>query len=205
VDDFGAELGRLQKERGLSLHELARRSYYNVGYLSKVVRGLKGGSRELALRMDKALGADGVLIDAWDRSALPAAPPVPDEPGDNEDVQRRDFLAASAGLAGLLTVPPQLGHLAAGRNIGSEMPDLLRQRLSRLRRLDDYLGGTDTYRVYLAELQATQALAAQAACTGTTRVELVRLISEQAQQAGWAAFDAGWQAAATGSVHGKPR
>jgi hypothetical protein len=97
-------------------------------------------------------------------------------------VQRREFLAASAGLAGLLTVPPQLAHLAAGRNIGSHVPGLLRQRLARLRRLDDYLGGTDTYRVYLAELQATQTLAAQAACTQATRAELVTLISEQAQQ-----------------------
>jgi hypothetical protein len=116
---------------------------------------------------------------------------------DNEDVQRREFLSASAGLAGLLMVPPQFAYLAAGRNIGSQVPALLRQRLSRLRRLDDYLGGTDTYRVYLAELQATQTLAAQAACTQRTRAELMKLISEQAQQAGWAAFDAGWQAAAT--------
>lgn len=130
------------------------------------------------------------------RGPGPAAVPA-DGAGDNEDVQRREFLAASAGLAGLLTVPPQLAHLAAGRNIGSHVPGLLRQRLARLRRLDDYLGGTDTYRVYLAELQATQTLAAQAICTQATRAELVTLISEQAQQAGWAAFDAGWHPAAT--------
>ena len=128
-------------------------------------------------------------------SGLAAVPA--DGAGDNEDVQRREFLAASAGLAGLLTVPPQLAHLAAGRTVGSHVPGLLRQRLARLRRLDDYLGGTDTYRVYLAELQATQILAAQAACTQATRAELVTLISEQAQQTGWAAFDAGWQEAAT--------
>jgi len=117
--------------------------------------------------------------------------------GDDEDVQRREFLTASIGLAGLLSVSPQLTHLATGRNIGSQVPDLLRQRLSRLRRLDDYLGGADTYRVYLAELQATKTLAAQAACAETTRVELIKLISEQAQQAGWAAFDVGWHTTAT--------
>ncbi len=130
------------------------------------------------------------------RGSGPAAVPA-DTAGDNGDVQRRVFLAASAGLAGLLTVPPQFAHLAACRTIGSHVPGLLRKRLARLRRLDDYLGGTDTYRVYLAELQATQTLAAQAACTQATRAELVTLISEQAQQAGWAAFDADWQDAAT--------
>ena len=39
VSDFGAELGRLHREHGLSLHELARRSHYDTGYLSKVIRG----------------------------------------------------------------------------------------------------------------------------------------------------------------------
>ncbi|MGH3395788.1 MAG: hypothetical protein ACRDPO_13970 [Streptosporangiaceae bacterium] len=117
--------------------------------------------------------------------------------GEDEDVERREFLAASAGLAGLLAAPPQLACLADGRKVGQTIPGLLRQRLTRLRRLDDYLGGTDTYRLYLAELQATRTLAGQAACTGATRAQLVALISEQAQQAGWAAFDAGWHATAT--------
>jgi transcriptional regulator with XRE-family HTH domain len=114
---------------------------------------------------------------------------------DDHDVDRREFIAA--GMAGLLAVPPQAAHLAAGRRIGADLPALLRQRLARLRRLDDFLGGTDTYRLYLTELQATRTLAAEAACTGNTRRELLRLISEQAQQTGWAAFDAGWQVKAT--------
>jgi transcriptional regulator with XRE-family HTH domain len=77
MNDFGDEVGRLRTERGLSLHELARRSHYDVGYLSKVSSGRKRGSRELALRLDKLLGADGQLVAVWDatsRSPVPASP-----------------------------------------------------------------------------------------------------------------------------------
>jgi hypothetical protein len=65
------------------------------------------------------------------------------------------------------------------------------RRTARLRRLDDLLGGADTYQLYAAELAATELLAKQAACTPTTRQVLTSIIAEQAQMAGWAAFDAG--------------
>ena len=119
-----------------------------------------------------------------------------DPGGDDKQVQRREFVSVSAALAGALAVPPQLADLAAGRRIGADMPAMLRQRLARLRRLDDYLGGSETYGLYLSELEATRTLAREAACTGETRAELAAVISEQGQQAGWAAFDAGWQATA---------
>lgn len=59
--------------------------------------------------------------------------------------------------------------------------------------MDDYLGGADTYRLYAAELDATKTLAKHATCTAGTRQALTSLIAEQAQMAGWAAFDAGMQ------------
>jgi hypothetical protein len=109
-------------------------------------------------------------------------------------VQCREFLTASAAVAvGALTEPPQFAYLAAGRRIGADMPQVLARRLSRLRRLDNYLGGSETYRLYAAELEATKTLTREAACTQQTRQQLLAVISEQAQQAGWAAFDASWQ------------
>ncbi|HEV2373583.1 MAG TPA: helix-turn-helix transcriptional regulator, partial [Streptosporangiaceae bacterium] len=77
MSDFGAELGRLHRQRGLSLHALSRLTHYNTGYLSKVVNGHKRGSRELALEMDRHLGADGALLAAWERSARPHVPVTP--------------------------------------------------------------------------------------------------------------------------------
>jgi hypothetical protein len=108
-------------------------------------------------------------------------------------VQRREFLTASAAAVGALAAPPQFACLAAGRRIGADVPETLVRRLSRLRRLDCYLGGSDTYRGYAAELEATKTLTREAACTGQIHQQLLAIISEQAQQAGWAAFDAGWQ------------
>jgi transcriptional regulator with XRE-family HTH domain len=74
MSDFGEEMGRLRAERGLSLHELARQSHYDVGYLSKVASGRKRGSRELALQLDKLLGAGGGLVAAWEATS---GPPIP--------------------------------------------------------------------------------------------------------------------------------
>lgn len=77
MSDFGAELGRLLRDRGLSLHALARLSHYDVGYLSKVINGYKSGSRELAVAMDGHLAADGLLLAMWEHSARPPVPVVP--------------------------------------------------------------------------------------------------------------------------------
>ena len=77
VSDFGAELGRMHRARGLSLHGLARLSHYDVGYLSRVVNGYKRGSRDLALDMDRHLKAEGALLAVWEKSARPPVPVMP--------------------------------------------------------------------------------------------------------------------------------
>ncbi|RNG20373.1 XRE family transcriptional regulator [Streptomyces botrytidirepellens] len=114
----------------------------------------------------------------------------------SETVRRREFFRASAG-AGLVLGLPELAQLKAGRQIGRDVPDQLRQRTARLRRLDDVLGGGDTYRVYLGEYQATKTMLREGSYTEETGRALLSVLSEQAQQAGWAAFDAGRHAEAT--------
>ncbi len=74
----------------------------------------------------------------------------------------------------------------------------LRERTARLRRLDDILGGGDTFRVYLGEYQSTKKLLREASYSQETGRVLLSVLSEQAQQAGWEAFDAGRTADATG-------
>ena len=58
---FGEEIRRLMAERRVGLRELARQVNYDPGYLSKVVNGRKAVSRDLARRLDEALGAGGAL------------------------------------------------------------------------------------------------------------------------------------------------
>lgn len=105
-------------------------------------------------------------------------------------VGRRAVLEAGA-MAGMLAAVPQLAHLETGRAIGAVDVEALRARTARLRRLDDYLGGADTFRLYAAETEATATLLTDTSYSENTGRALLSLYAEQAQQAGWAAFDAG--------------
>jgi tetratricopeptide (TPR) repeat protein len=147
---------------------------------------------QLLCRRVRESGGHPVTVSA----AAPEDPTRPAAVQGESQVQRREFLTASAAVAGSLTMPPQLAQLAVGRRIGADVPEALARRLARLRRLDNYLGGGETYHLYAAELDATKTLSREAACTQNIRRELLAVLSEQAQQAGWAAFDAGWQATA---------
>ncbi|MFI6331474.1 XRE family transcriptional regulator, partial [Micromonospora chersina] len=64
-------------------------------------------------------------------------------------------------------------------------------RTARLRRLDNILGGGDTYQIYLREFETTQTIIRQASYSHAVGRDLLSVLAEQAQQAGWAAFDAG--------------
>ncbi|MEU1466051.1 XRE family transcriptional regulator [Streptomyces sp. NPDC005727] len=103
---------------------------------------------------------------------------------------RRDFFKTSAGV-GLAASLPDLMCPPVGRRVGSDYPQRLRERTARLRRLDDILGGGDTYRVYMGEFQATKKLLRESCYSQATGRALLSVLAEQAQQAGWAAFDAG--------------
>ncbi|MFI7115971.1 ATP-binding protein [Amycolatopsis sp. NPDC049868] len=58
---FGAELRRRRKAAGLSLTELAARTHYSKGYLSKVETGLSAPNPALAALCETELGAEGEL------------------------------------------------------------------------------------------------------------------------------------------------
>ena len=61
---FGDELRRVMAERGMSTRQLAELVPCNHGYVSKLGRGVKHPSREMAARMDDVLDAGGALIEA---------------------------------------------------------------------------------------------------------------------------------------------
>ncbi|MFF0723665.1 twin-arginine translocation signal domain-containing protein [Streptomyces sp. NPDC004134] len=109
------------------------------------------------------------------------------------DVERRRFLAAS-GVAGIAGVLPERN---AGSHLGRREVAQLRMRSSRLRRLDDVLGGADTRHIYRTELDGTVSLMRHASYSEKTGKQLLTIVSELAQQAGWAAFDAGDQCEAS--------
>ncbi|WP_405580674.1 XRE family transcriptional regulator [Streptomyces sp. NBC_01092] len=110
---------------------------------------------------------------------------------------RREFLKTSAA-ASLAVGLPELSRPSTGGKVGSDLPGKLRQRTARLRRLDDVLGGGDTFRTYLGEYHSTRALLRRRSYTEETGRALLSVLAEQAQQAGWAAFDDGRHAEARG-------
>ncbi|GAA2345059.1 XRE family transcriptional regulator [Streptomyces kunmingensis] len=110
-------------------------------------------------------------------------------------VRRRDFVRKStvtaAGLVGL--VP-----LEVGQRIGVHDVEQLKSRAARLRRLDDTLGGGDTFKLYLSEFQSTRVLMRDHTYSENVGRMLRSVMAEQAQQAGWAAFDVGRHPEAAG-------
>ncbi|MCC3328679.1 hypothetical protein LK455_13325 [Nocardia abscessus] len=104
----------------------------------------------------------------------------------DEATKRRDFLAL-AGISIPLTTaiaPSRVGAMELGE---------MRHRFTRLQDLDNFIGGGDTFHLYFSELARTEHVLRHANYNPTTRVGLTELAGEQAQQAGWAAFDAGFR------------
>lgn len=106
---FGRRLRHWRRHAGLTQAELGRKMAYDHSFISRVERGSRWPTRELALRCDELLGASGELVDLWRQADLerqsphrPAADP-----------------ATVAGLATLLADEPpsrpvaRQGHAAA--------------------------------------------------------------------------------------------
>ncbi|SMD20542.1 helix-turn-helix transcriptional regulator [Lentzea albidocapillata] len=108
-------------------------------------------------------------------------------------VDRRVFLETATGA--VLSMATTFRPVQPTRAGESDWRHLL-DRTARLRRLDNYLGGRDTYDVYASELESTVHYVRSVNCSSKIHTALVGVISEQAQMAGWAAFDAGMQAEA---------
>jgi transcriptional regulator with XRE-family HTH domain len=167
MSDFGAELGRLRRERGLSLHELARRSHYDVGYLSKVIRGHKHGSRELALHLDTLLGADGVLVAAWERSVGPPVPVMP--------------LATAAPDADLYDRITRA--VAAPPRVDLPVVEWLERTLAEHRRVNDTVGATPLLGLIWAQLRVVAGFTRSA--SGPLATRLIGLAAQYAQFVAW--------------------
>ncbi|MGH3438844.1 MAG: hypothetical protein ACRDR6_25880 [Pseudonocardiaceae bacterium] len=118
------------------------------------------------------------------------------QPRADDDMLRRRFLGSSFAI-GLSVVLSESGD----RNVGTDLIDALHKRNARLRRLDDFLGGAETYSLYKAELDSTIQFFRERNCVESTRCALLGIIAEQAQQAGWAAFDAGYNPIARQLFH----
>jgi transcriptional regulator with XRE-family HTH domain len=189
---FGPELRRLRQEAGLTLTEFSVALNYDKGYLSKVERGERSASPELARRCDAYLAANGELQrlvvrpeTASDTTETPAGPSI-------WLVGRREVLAAGTGS--LIDLGLKLGGQASF-GTDSLLPsfraqfDLLRQ-----------LGQSTAPKALLPLLETqTHTVAALAADSpAITRAPALLLASRFAEFTGWIAQEAGDSGAALG-------
>jgi tetratricopeptide (TPR) repeat protein len=192
--DFGAVFALARKWAGISYSKIAEACDIKPERVGTLARG-QGSitTYEKITRIADALRIPGHMLGlaprSWETSRDPQLLIVSRHDG-GESVRRRDFLKASAVGAGTAAVPDLL-RMFSGQRIGAEVPDLLRQRAARLRRLDDVLGGGDTFRLYLSEYELTRSMLRESRFSEPVELELLAILAEQAQQAGWAAFDSG--------------
>ncbi|MER6306480.1 helix-turn-helix domain-containing protein [Streptomyces sp. NPDC001739] len=199
--DFGTVFRIARSEAGISYSKIAAECDIKPERVGALARGHGSVTTfEKIAQIADALRIPGDMLGlaprAWESTTRAGRPPVESvrtltDSRDGEDtVQRREFFKASAG-AGLAVGLPEFSQISTGRRIGCAIPDQLRKRTARLRRLDDFLGGGDTYRVYLGEQLATKRLIRDGHYSEETGLALLSVLAEQAQQAGWAAFDGG--------------
>jgi transcriptional regulator with XRE-family HTH domain len=170
MTDFGGEVRRLMAERGMTLGELARRSNYDKGYLSKVMNGRKPASEALASHLDRLLGADGALRTL---------------------VSRRKVLAGAATIAGTSL----LGALEADErerfswtqrkpaSIDHVTVDSLASALTAQRHLEDSVGSAAMLGPVTAQIAVIEALVSEA--RGPVRRALVSVAQEWCQFGAW--------------------
>ncbi|UXY28567.1 XRE family transcriptional regulator [Streptomyces sp. HUAS TT20] len=187
--DFGTVFHVARAEAGISYSLIAAECGIKPERVGTLAKGNgKVTTFEKIVRIVDAFRIPGRMVGLaprpWETPSDGAAP-------------RREFLKTSAA-ASLAVGLPELSRPSTGGQVGSDLPEKLRQRTARLRRLDDVLGGGDTYRTYLGEYQATRALLRHHSYTQDTGRGLLSVLAEQAQQAGWAAFDGGRHAEARG-------
>ncbi|MFJ9630583.1 tetratricopeptide repeat protein [Streptomyces sp. NPDC101175] len=202
--DFGPELRRRRLAARLSLHQLGQRVHYSKSQLSKVERGIKRPTSELARLCDTELRAGGALSRLV--PVRPSESPLTFPGSDDEvwlmqlrkdgsssfrPVSRREVL--TAGAASVLTLPAgDPGTLVLE---GTEtFADASRLLFDQFRRLGQTSGPASVLPLLITQTHSLEQLAARSGPRG--RRTLLLLASRYAEYAGWMAQECGDDTAA---------
>ncbi|MFC8065918.1 helix-turn-helix domain-containing protein [Streptomyces sp. NPDC057293] len=203
---FGEELRKRRLAAGLSLTSLSGAVHYSKAQLSKVERGIKAPSRDLARLCDAALGADGGLIalvigTTGDTPSEPATGRFnqedwimrlsPDSRSGFQPVGRREVM--SAGVASLMTWRSD-GPGPVSPAAGAAMLETSRSLFTHYRRLGQTVEPGLLLPVLIAQTHTLRELSAQS--DATTRGQLLALGSRYAEYVGWLVQETGDERAA---------
>ncbi|MEU1523033.1 helix-turn-helix transcriptional regulator [Nocardia rhamnosiphila] len=163
----GSALRAARVEAGIGLREFARQTHWSAAYLSQVERGQRPVSNEIRQAYVDALGTD------LDVPTPPTGDPV------------------RIAHEWLLSDPPPVEHMAAGRRVGSSLADEMERRVVELRRLDDAVGGSTLHPIVRCDLDAARAVVRDGSHSPQVRRRLLRVVGELSQLGGWVYADAG--------------
>lgn len=200
MSEFGDRLRQLRLDHGLSLGGCGRLVSYSGAAIWDFENDRRRVAPTLAADLDAALDAGGALVAlAEPEPATTIALARETWANDDAETQAAALLqgAVTADNARdiahrwMVTEPPQRFHLAAGRRIGHDLVGALRERVHRIRLVDDHAGGRVTHAVATAELAATAGLLRDASYPEDVGRDLLAVVAELCQIAGWVAADAG--------------
>ncbi len=197
---------------GLTLDQLAGRVFYSKGQLSKVERGLKEPSLELARLCDAVLAAKGTLAELLPPTA--AMPPDPavhmgdstdaDEPQTDEDEEIWLMQLSGGGTSWFAPIgrrQAMIAGLTSAAGIGLGMPTLpsiadeigvteaFRELFDQYRRLGQVMSPGFLLPSLIAQTHTVRDLAAKA--RPGVREDLLRLGSRYAEYIGWLVQESG--------------
>jgi transcriptional regulator with XRE-family HTH domain len=175
-------------EAGLTLTEFSVALNYDKGYLSKVERGERTASPELARRCDAFLGADGELrrlADSPEGGSDPSGADSPGGPG-SRHVGRRATLTAATGP--LADVGLEVGGQASSTVDGSLLAPY-RMQFDQLRTLGQSTAPAALLPLLKTQTRTIAALASRA--RSDSRVPALLLAARFAEFTGWMAQEAG--------------
>lgn len=189
---------------GFSASHLARRCELTVSRVQDYISGrVRAQHIEIFERVADGLHIPSVMLNLGPRpwetserssdSAVAVHHPCTSTTNGDPSVLRRDFIKLGASVAGttLAGDVPSMASATSGNRVGTTTIEALRANLAQLRGLDNYLGGADTFPMYEAEVERIAQLIEGGAFSDAAGRELLSVFAEHAQQAGWAAFDAG--------------
>jgi len=190
----------------VSLGELARRTHYSKGYLSKVEMGLRPLSQDVARQCDGALGLRGALIAATRRSQAQPTPEagVPHEENGQRWVlqmdsdgsvwfQPLDRRSALLGAGSLLAFPVS-GAAPLRRMHAETAVQIFADQFAQLRQLGQQMPPEFVLPMLISQVSALQRIGRES--HGRTRSASFTLGARCAEYAGWMAQEAGQNPAA---------
>jgi transcriptional regulator with XRE-family HTH domain len=192
---FGTLLRDCRAAAGVSLGELARRTHYSKGHVSKIENGLKRPTAMFAKQCDRALGTDGVLAAAVPEKPSRAEAARTDEVWVLElddaglrfaELPRRQVLAGAGALLGFAVTGGALP------TIDDETFTLLRTSFDQYRRLGVMTSPAAVLGQVIAQVHTLRTLAIEN--PEPMRSDLLLLAARVAEYAGWMSQEAGWDA-----------